>query len=41
MFNSNNTPFTMPVMPATGNYADGAEYMRAAEYHEQQYERHY
>jgi len=24
MFNSNNTPFTMPVMPATGNYADGA-----------------
>ena len=23
MFNSNNTPFTMPVMPATGNYADG------------------
>lgn len=23
MFNSNNTPFTMPVMPATGGYADG------------------
>lgn len=24
MFNSTNTPFTMPVMPATGGYADGA-----------------
>ena len=24
MFNS-NTPFTMPVMPATGGYSDGAE----------------
>ena len=23
MFNSNNTPFTMPVMPATGGYSDG------------------
>lgn len=23
MFNSNNTPFTMPVMPAAGGYADG------------------
>lgn len=23
MFNSNNTPFAMPVMPATGGYADG------------------
>ena len=26
MFNSTNTPFTMPVMPATGGYADGAGY---------------
>lgn len=24
MFNSTNTPFTMPVMPATGGYSDGA-----------------
>lgn len=24
MFNSNNTPFTMPVMPATGGYSDGS-----------------